>query len=89
MTRMQALSMGFVERACRYLSSQMAHLGDAVLANLSKLQGSVHRSMPDHHNIRHHTRLLYPLLQVCIRHVSSLGVYTNSASCLFWQPTDV
>ncbi|DBA75637.1 TPA: hypothetical protein ACH3X2_009071 [Trebouxia sp. C0005] len=63
-TKLQALSMGFVERACRYLSSQMAHLGDAVLANLSKLQGSVHRSMPDHHNIRHHTRLLYPLLQV-------------------------
>ncbi|DBB03251.1 TPA: hypothetical protein ACH3X3_010647 [Trebouxia sp. C0006] len=63
-TRLQALSMVFVERACRYLNSQMAHLGDAVLANLSKQQGSVHRSMPDHQNIRHRTRLLHPLLQV-------------------------
>ncbi|KAL0020987.1 hypothetical protein WJX77_003610 [Trebouxia sp. C0004] len=63
-TKLQALSMVFVKRACQYLSSQMAHLGDAVLANLSKLQGGVHRSMPDHHNIRHRTRLLYPLLQV-------------------------
>ncbi len=61
---MQALSMVFVDRACRYLSSQMAHLGDAVLANLSKQQGSVHCSMPDHQNIRHRTRLLHPLLQV-------------------------
>ncbi len=64
MTCMQALSMVFVERACRYLSSQMAHLGDAVLANLSKQQGSVQHSMPDHYNIRHRTRLLHPLLQV-------------------------
>ena len=61
---MQALRMVFVERACRYLCSQMAHLGDAVLAKLSKQQGSVHRSMPDHYNIRHRTRLLHPLLQV-------------------------
>ncbi len=72
---MQALSMMFVERACRYLNSQMAHLGDAVLANLSKQQGSVRRSLPDHQNIRHRTRLLHPLLQVYIFYVSSLGVF--------------
>lgn len=37
------------------LKQSDAHLGDKVLPNLSKLQGRVHCSTPDHHNIRHGT----------------------------------
>ncbi len=40
-----------------------AHLGNMVVANLNKLQGSVHCSMPDHHNICHRAGLLRPIMQ--------------------------
>lgn len=62
---MQALSKAFVERACRYLNSQLSHLGDQVLTNMSNMKGSSRRSMPDHRNIRQQAGLLQPLMQVC------------------------
>ena len=61
---MQALIKLFVERACSFLSSQMSHLGDAVLAGLSKSQHTGSMSLPDHRHIRQRLGLLCPLMQV-------------------------
>ena len=48
----------------------MSHLGDNVLANLSKANSS-RANTPDHGYIRQRTSLLLPLMQVC--HVVSLA----------------
>lgn len=54
----------FVERACSFLSSQMSHLGDALLASLTKSQVTASMGLPDHRHIRQRLRLLHPLMQV-------------------------
>lgn len=61
---MQALIKVFVERACSFLSSQMSHLGDAVLASLTKSQHTTALALPDRRHIRQRLRLLRPLMQV-------------------------
>ena len=61
---LQALIKVFVERACSFLTSQMSHLGDAVLTGLSKSQQTGSVSLPDHRHIRQRLGLLCPLMQV-------------------------
>ena len=62
----QGLSKAFTERACRYLNSQLSHLGDQVLSSTSNMKGSARRSVPDHRHIRQRACLLKPLMQVCL-----------------------
>ena len=77
----KALSKVFVERACRYLSSQMSHLGDAVLAGLSKAQPGSRARMSDHRQIRQRSRLLLPLTQVFYLRMLSCVCGFSSDTC--------
>lgn len=58
------------------------HLGDKVLPNLNKLQGRVHCSIPNHHNIRHAPAAppYAGMTMLC------LPSWSDSGSCFFWCP---